>query len=70
MAGEDGRLLRALGVLMDRAATYPEAMKEYARDAGEEDLNQEWIITPWDTWERNPNYIGEPRPHPDCIEDS
>lgn len=46
-------------------ATYGEAFKEYARNAGEETPNEEWILTPWDTWERNPWYQGKPGLHPE-----
>jgi len=46
-------------------ATYAEAFKEYARNAGQEAPEQAWILTPWDTWERNPAYVGPPQPHPE-----
>ncbi len=46
-------------------ATYGEAFKEYARNAGEEKPDTEWILTPWDTWERNPWYHGKPGRHPE-----
>jgi len=46
-------------------ATYGEAFKEYARNAGEEKPDTEWILTPWDTWERNPWYRGKPGRHPE-----
>ena len=46
-------------------ATYAEAFKEYARNAGQEAPEQAWILTPWDTWERNPAYSGPPQRHPE-----
>ena len=46
-------------------ATYGEAFKEYARNAGAEDPDRAWILTPWDTWERNPAYQGPPVMHPE-----
>lgn len=46
-------------------ATYSEAMSEYARNAGVDDPEREWILTPWDTWHRNPTYTGPRGPHPE-----
>jgi hypothetical protein len=46
-------------------ATYGEAFKEYARNAGHERPDSEWILTPWDTWEKNPWYSGKPGRHPE-----
>jgi len=49
----------------DRCATYGEAFKEYAYNAGSETPEQEWILTPWDTWEVNPHYTGPKGRHPE-----
>lgn len=49
-------------------ATYREAMIEFARNAGEERKDQAWVLTPWDTWQRNHHYDGPPQRHPDAIE--
>lgn len=46
-------------------ATYSEAFREYAYNAGAEDVDREWISTPWDTWERNPHYTGPKGRHPE-----
>ena len=46
-------------------ATYKEAFREYARNAGAEDTGAAWILTPWDTWEANPHYKGPPARHPE-----
>jgi hypothetical protein len=46
-------------------ATYGEAFKEYGRNAGAIQPNVEWILTPWDTWEKNPFYTGTPGRHPE-----
>jgi hypothetical protein len=40
-------------------------LKEYARNAGAEDRERAWILTPWDTWEPNPYYQGPPVRHPE-----
>lgn len=53
----------------DHVATYSEAFKEYARNAGHERPDSEWILTPWDTWEKNPWYSGKPGPHPEAHPD-
>jgi len=50
---------------MSPLATYSEAFKEYARNAGSEKTDTEWILTPWDTWEHNPFYRGKPGRHPE-----
>ena len=53
---------------MDHIATYGEAAKEYARNAGADRPECAWILTPWDSWEVNPYYTGEPVPHPESYE--
>lgn len=40
------------------------ACKEFAHNAGQDRPEEEWLLTSWDTWERNPHYQGEPGPHP------
>lgn len=45
-----------------------EALKEYAWVYGEERPEQAWICTPFDTWERNPHYVGEPQQHPEAYD--
>lgn len=46
-------------------ATNSEALAEYALNAGRENPGRQWILTPWDTWERNPAYAGPPQRHPE-----
>jgi hypothetical protein len=46
-------------------ATYGEAFAEYARNAGAERPDTEWILTPWDTWQKNPFFTGTPGRHPE-----
>jgi hypothetical protein len=52
----------------DRLATPSEACKEYARNYGSDHPERAWILTDFDTWERNPFYSGPKVPHPedDC----
>jgi hypothetical protein len=46
-------------------ATPSEAISEYGYNAGMDDPEKAWILTPWDVWVRNPHYIGPPVPHPE-----
>ena len=41
------------------------ASREFARNAGQDRPDEEWLLTDRDTWERNPCYEGEPGPHPE-----
>lgn len=41
------------------------AVRQYAAVYGEADTASAWVLTPYDTWERNPFYVGEPQPHPE-----
>ena len=49
-------------------ATMAEAVQEYALNVGRENLDRAWILSDYDSWERNPFYRGTPQPHPedDC----
>jgi hypothetical protein len=46
-------------------ATDTEACREYARNVGAERPERPWILTDYDTWERNPFYSGPPARHPE-----
>lgn len=46
-------------------ATNNDALREYARNAGAMAQQSQWILTPWDTWERNPFYAGPEQRHPE-----
>lgn len=46
-------------------ATPDDACKEYASNAGEDRPECAWILTPFDSWERNPYYDGPPATHPE-----
>lgn len=49
----------------DRLATPSEACREFARNVGGEQPERAWILTDYDTWERNPFYYGPSVPHPE-----
>jgi hypothetical protein len=42
-----------------------DACREFARNVGHERPERAWILTDFDTWERNPYYHGPPQPHPE-----
>jgi hypothetical protein len=42
-----------------------EAIFEYASNHGAEDTESAWILSPFDSWERNPHYEGPEVPHPE-----
>jgi hypothetical protein len=42
----------------DRCATPAEACREYAHNVGQDNHDWAWILTDWDTWERNPFFNG------------
>jgi hypothetical protein len=46
-------------------ATETDACREYARNVGAERPERAWILTDYDTWERNPFYSGPPARHPE-----
>ena len=48
-------------------ATEADAIREFTWNVGYEDhyINQQWICSPYDTWERNPHYNGPEQPHPE-----
>lgn len=52
-----------------RPATQSEACHEYvanhARALAERGEVPAWILSPFDTWHRNPLYSGPPVPHPE-----
>jgi hypothetical protein len=51
----------------DQLARPQDACREFARNVGVDHTEDPWILTNWDTWEKNPFYQGPPAPHPeDC----
>ena len=41
------------------------AFREYVNNVGMDRLDECWVWTVWDTWERNPHYEGPDQPHPE-----
>ncbi len=50
---------------MSNAEYMAEAFFQYASVYGEERQDEEWISSPYDTWEKNPHYRGLPGRHPE-----
>ena len=50
----------------DRLATPREACREWAWNVGHEPryVGSQWLLTDYDTWERNPHYHGPAQEHP------
>ena len=46
-------------------ATMETASKEYSRNVGRDNADCQWILSPYDSWERNPFYCGEDQRHPE-----
>lgn len=48
-----------------------DAVRQWVWVYGQEERNlgSQWIASPYDTWERNPHYQGEPQPHPEEYDD-
>jgi hypothetical protein len=49
----------------DECATPAEAYREMVCNIGMDNADSQWILTPYDTWEKNPAYVGPPQPHPE-----
>lgn len=45
-----------------------EAVRQWARAEGSEQPLRQWILSDYDTWERNPFYIGPDLGHPEIDE--
>ncbi len=46
-------------------ATMTDAVREYARNVGADQADQQWILSPYDSWEKNPFYTGPDQGHPE-----
>ena len=49
-------------------ATPGEACREWAWNVGEDFPDSQWLLSDYDTWERNPHYHGVAQPHPHELE--
>jgi len=49
----------------DMAPTTQELVREWASQYGSAHTDQQWLLSDWDTWERNPHYVGPEQRHPE-----
>lgn len=42
-----------------------EAVREWAWIVGQDYPDRQWLLTDYDTWERNPHYRGQEQVHPE-----
>ena len=42
-----------------------EAVREWTWNVGQDRSDQQWILSDYDTWERNPHYTGPDQGHPE-----
>ena len=50
-------------------ATTSEHVAEYTRNHGALNPETAWILSPFDTWEANPSFVGPRPPHPESCEE-
>lgn len=55
--------------VFDRAPTIAESVREWAWVVGAERLDQQWLLSDYDTWERNPHYTGPEQRHPESYQE-
>ena len=42
-----------------------EAVREWVWTVGQDRSDQQWVLSAYDTWERNPHYRGPDQGHPE-----
>jgi hypothetical protein len=42
-----------------------EGVREWVRNVGQDRPDQQWILSDYDSWEKNPFYRGPNQPHPE-----
>ena len=42
-----------------------EAVREWVWNVGQDRADQQWVLSNYDTWERNPHYTGPDQGHPE-----
>jgi len=45
-----------------------EAVRQWSCDIGSDRPTEQWLLSDYDTWERNPHYIGPDQGHPEFDE--
>tara|TARA_R110000751_G_scaffold296352_1_gene405521 strand:+ start:388 stop:579 length:192 start_codon:yes stop_codon:yes gene_type:complete len=47
---------------------YADSVDQWKRNVGEEDTDRQWLLTNFDTWVKNPHYVGPDQRHPEDYE--
>lgn len=53
----------------DRPIAWSQAVREWAWVVGAERLDQQWLLSDYDTWELNPHYKGPAQGHPESYQE-
>jgi hypothetical protein len=48
-----------------RMSYMQEAVREWVWTVGQDRSDQQWVLSAYDTWERNPHYTGPDQGHPE-----
>ena len=48
-----------------RMSYMQEAVREWVWTVGQDRSDQQWVLSAYDTWERNPHYRGPDQGHPE-----
>jgi hypothetical protein len=59
-----GRILRR-NQLEQTMSFMQEAVREWVWTVGQDRSDQQWVLSAYDTWERNPHYRGPDQGHPE-----
>ena len=50
---------------LNKMSFMQEAVREWVWNVGQDRADQQWVISDYDTWERNPHYTGPDQGHPE-----
>ena len=50
---------------LNKMSFMQEAVREWVWNVGQDRADQQWVLSDYDTWERNPHYTGPDQDHPE-----
>ena len=50
---------------LNKMSFMQEAVREWVWNVGQDRADQQWVLSNYDTWERNPHYTGPDQGHPE-----
>ena len=50
---------------LNKMSFMQEAVREWVWNVGQDRADQQWVLSDYDTWERNPHYTGPDQGHPE-----